>query len=193
MADALRRFVFRSKLTLTALPPRALITGQTQAMHAFRDEVETLVLGCGTHSMQITTAEGGDDAWRLLQLRAGWPWLPMQALNELLPPALSLHRLQAVAIDKGCYPGQEMVARLHYRGGHKRHLHGVMLSHAASAGEVLHSDQYEVGRLLDVVNTDSGIEAHAVLNDDVATQIKDGRPNAFNDNLVIRLDTSWPA
>ncbi len=193
VADALRRFVFRSKLTLTALPPRALITGQTQAMHAFRDEVETLVLGCGTHSMQITTAEGGDDAWRLLQLRAGWPWLPMQALNELLPPALSLHRLQAVAIDKGCYPGQEMVARLHYRGGHKRHLHGVMLSHAASAGEVLHSDQYEVGRLLDVVNTDSGIEAHAVLNDDVATQIKDGRPNAFNDNLVIRLDTSWPA
>ena len=193
VVDALRCFVFRSKLTLTALSPRALITGPAQAMHAIRDDVETLALGCGTHSMQITTAVGGDEAWRLPQLRAGWPWLPMQALNELLPPALSLHRLQAVAIDKGCYPGQEMVARLHYRGGHKRHLHGVTLSHAASAGEALSSDEHEVGRLLDVINTDAGIEALAVLNDDVATQIKDGRLNAFNDNLAIHLDTTWPA
>jgi folate-binding protein YgfZ len=193
LVDALRRFVFRSKLTLTALPPRALATGPAQSMQAVHDNTETLSLGCGTHSMQITTAAHGDDAWRLPQLREGWPWLPEQTLGELLPPALSLHRLQAVAIDKGCYPGQEIVARLHYRGGHKRHLHGVTLSHAASAGEPLRSDEHNVGCLLDIINTEAGIEALAVLNDDVAAQSRDGRLNILNENLMIRLDTPWPA
>lgn len=193
LADALRRFVFRSKLTLTALPPRALVGGHAEPMHAIHGETETLLFGCGTHSMQITTEGRGNDAWRLPQLRAGWPWLPVQVLNELLPPALSLHRLQAVAIDKGCYPGQEIVARLHYRGGHKRHLHGITLSQMASPGEALHSDEREVGRLLDVVATDAGIEALAVLNDDAVAQTKDGRLNALDNNLAIRLETQWPA
>ncbi|OOG49185.1 folate-binding protein YgfZ [Rhodanobacter sp. C01] len=193
LVDALRRFVFRSKLTLTALPLCALTTGPAQPIHAIQGEAETLSFGCGTHSMQITIEDDGNDAWRLLQLRAGWPWLPTQILNELLPPALSLHRLHAVAIDKGCYPGQEIVARLHYRGGHKRHLHGVTLSQMASPGEALRFDGREVGCLLDVIDTDSGVEALAVLSDDVFAQVANGRLNAFEDNLVVSLDTQWPA
>lgn len=193
LVDALRRFVFRSKLTLTALPPRTLTTGPVQPMHTIHGAAETLSFGCGTHSMQITIEDSGDDAWRLPQLRAGWPWLPAQVLNELLPPALSLHRLQAVAIDKGCYPGQEIVARLHYRSGHKRHLHHVILSQVASAGEALRLDEREAGYLLDVIDTGAGVEALAVLNDDVVARAINGRLNAFDDNLVIRLDTQWPA
>lgn len=193
LVDALRRFVFRSKLTLTALPPHALVTGPAQSVHTIHGEAETLSFGCGMHSMQITAEDGGDDAWRLPQLRAGWPWLPAQVLNELLPPALSLHRLHAVAIDKGCYPGQEIVARLHYRSGHKRHLHSAFLSQVASAGEALRLDGREVGYLLDVIDTDAGVEALAVLNDDVAEQAENGRLNSFDSNLVIRLGTRWPA
>jgi hypothetical protein len=34
-----------------------------------------------------------------------------------------MERLGAVAFDKGCFPGQEIAARLHFLGGHKRHLH----------------------------------------------------------------------
>ncbi|OOG57212.1 folate-binding protein YgfZ [Rhodanobacter sp. C03] len=192
MVDALRRFMFRSKLTLTALSPRALTTGPAQPMHAVHEDAETLSLGCGTHSMRITNADQGDDAWRLPQLHAGWPWLPVQRLNELLPPALSLHRLQAVAIDKGCYPGQEIVARLHYRGGNKRHLHGVILSQAANAGEVLRRDERDIGCLLNVISNDNSIEALALLNDDVVAQANDGRLNAFDDHGSIRLVTTWP-
>ena len=193
MVDALQRFVFRSKLTLTALPPRELATGPAQPMHVIDDEAETLSLGCGTHSMQITATNHGDDAWRLLQLRAGWPWLSGKALDALQPPALSLHRLHAVAIDKGCYPGQEIVARLHYRGGHKRHLHSVILSHAANAGEALRSGEREVGCMLDVISTDTTIEALVVLSDDVVTQANDGRLNAFDDGLVMHINNTWSA
>jgi folate-binding protein YgfZ len=193
MVEALQRFVFRSKLSITALPSRALTTGPSMPLHAISDDAEILSLGCDTHSLQITTADIGDDAWRLPQLRAGWPWLPTQTLNELLPAALSLQRLQAVAIDKGCYPGQEIVARLHYRGGHKRHLHSVTLSQAANAGDVLRHDDREVGCVLDVLTTHDGIAALVVLTDDAAAQARDGHLNPLNDNLMIQLDTSWSA
>ena len=193
MVEALRRFVFRSKLTLTALPPRALITGPGMPLSMISDEAGMLSLGCDSHSLRITASNIGDDAWRLPQLRAGWPWLPAQILNELLPAALSLQRLHAVAIDKGCYPGQEIVARLHYRGGHKRHLHSVTLSQAANAGDMLRDGDREVGCMLDVITTHGSIAALVVLNDDVAAQARDGYPGPFNDGVMIHLDTSWPA
>ncbi|NMW23796.1 tRNA-modifying protein YgfZ, partial [Rhodanobacter denitrificans] len=123
----------------------------------------------------------------------GWPWLPTQLLNELLPPALSLQRLHAAAIDKGCYPGQEIVARLHFRGGHKRHLHRVTLSQAANAGDVLRSDGREVGCVLEAITTDDRIEALVVLSDDVAAQAGDAHAQALDANVVMELVTSWPA
>lgn len=193
MVEALRRFLFRSKLSLTALPPRVLATGPSMPLHAISDDTEILSLGCETHSLQITAANIGDDAWRLPQLRAGWPWLPTQTLNELLPAALSLQRLQAVAIDKGCYPGQEIVARLHYRGGHKRHLHSVTLSQAANAGDMLSDGDREVGCVLDAISAQDCIAALVVLTDDVAAQAHDGHLHPLNDDLMIHLDTSWPA
>jgi hypothetical protein len=193
MADALQRFVFRSKLTLTASSLRALVTGPALAMHRVRVEGETLSLGCDDHSMQVTAEGESDDRWHLPQIQQGWPWLPDSALEELLPPALSLQRLQAVVIDKGCYPGQEIVARLHYRGGNKQHLHSVELSQPAISGEALRFDGREVGLLLDVITTNEDVKALAVLHDDAVSTKTNGRLNAFDDKLVIQLVTSWPA
>jgi hypothetical protein len=193
MTDALRRFVFRSKLTLTAASSRVLATGVALSMHVVQGEGETLALGCGNHSMQIKPAGESDDNWHLPQMLEGWPWLPEQSLGELLPPALSLQRLQAVVIDKGCYPGQEIVARLHYRGGHKQHMHSVELSQPAIAGEALLRDGREVGVLLDVITTSEDIKALAVLHDDVVSTKTNGRLNALDDKLVIHIDASWPA
>jgi folate-binding protein YgfZ len=43
--------------------------------------------------------------------------------GEWTPQALDLESIDAIRFDKGCYPGQEIAARLHFRGGNKRHLH----------------------------------------------------------------------
>lgn len=85
-----------------------------------------IVLGYGDRSLHLLPPDGDIDPaaanrWRLADVRAGWPTLPPDEA-EFLPPALGLERLGAVAFDKGCYPGQEIAARLHYRGGHKRGL-----------------------------------------------------------------------
>lgn len=60
--------------------------------------------------------------WRLDDALAGLPLLAPGCAGEFVPQALELERLDAIRFDKGCYPGQEIAARLHFRGGNKRRL-----------------------------------------------------------------------
>ena len=62
-------------------------------------------------------APGAVDAWTRADIDAGLPWLPPHALDAVLPSWLDLARLSGISHKKGCYPGQEIVARLHFRGG----------------------------------------------------------------------------
>lgn len=193
MAEALHRFVFRSKLKLSTQPGRTLTTGAAQPMHAVSHNNDFTSLGCGTHSLDIVTNREPDDAWRLLQMREGWPWLPSTVRDALLPAALSLQRMHAVAVDKGCYPGQEIVARLHFRGGHKRHLHRVTLSQPMPPGEMLHIDSREVGCVLDVISRDNRIEALVVLDDALTAQADASVTHVFNNHVAMKIEASWPA
>jgi folate-binding Fe-S cluster repair protein YgfZ len=54
---------------------------------------------------------------------------------------------QAVSFTKGCYIGQETVARLHYKGKPNRHLRGLRLSAPAPPGAALRLGEKEVGTL----------------------------------------------
>ena len=55
-------------------------------------------------------------------IRQGIPWLDAETSARFLPQDLNLDTLEAVSFSKGCYPGQEIVARLRYRGAVKRRL-----------------------------------------------------------------------
>lgn len=62
----------------------------------------------------------GTVAWDLLDVLAGLPRVLPETLEEFIPQALNLDLLGGIAFDKGCYTGQEIVARVHYRGTVKR-------------------------------------------------------------------------
>ncbi|WP_199100469.1 folate-binding protein YgfZ [Dyella sp. ASV21] len=192
LAQSLQRFVFRSKVKLTVLPVQTLGTAPARESYALHREGGAYIWGCGSHSL-VTGAATSDDDWRLPQIHAGWPWLPTAALGELLPPALSLERLQAVAFDKGCYPGQEIVARLHYRGGHKRHMHCVVLSQRLTEGTVLRQDGKGVAQLLDIAVTQTDVQALAVLDDEVVKQLENGVVNELDEGISLRVTKSWSA
>ena len=64
----------------------------------------------------------------------------------MIPQEAGLNE-RAVSFTKGCYVGQETVARLHYRGKPNRHLRGLRLSAPAERGDVLRRGSKEVGRL----------------------------------------------
>ncbi len=191
IATELRPFVFRSRLTITPRASLRLTASSAQPLYSLHDQAQGLCLGCGSHSLQITPSPVVDKGWQLQQLRLGWPWLVAGTQDTFLPTALSLQRLQAVAIDKGCYPGQEIVARLHYRGGHKQHLHGVELSQPEKSGALLRDSHGEVGRLLDVITTDEGTEALAVINDSFSAQLIDGQQGSLENSLMLRLASPW--
>jgi folate-binding protein YgfZ len=64
----------------------------------------------------------GEEAWTALECFAGLPRLDEQTSGKFLPQNLNLDRLDAVSFSKGCYPGQEIIARLKFRGEVKKRL-----------------------------------------------------------------------
>ena len=65
----------------------------------------------------------GSAAWCLLDILAGIPFLQTATSGEFIPQMLNLEALGGLCFTKGCYPGQEVVARLQYRGQLKRRLY----------------------------------------------------------------------
>ena len=59
---------------------------------------------------------GADERWRRLDLESGLPFVRAGSAGQFAPQHLNLDLLDAVSFDKGCYPGQEVVARMRYRG-----------------------------------------------------------------------------
>lgn len=77
--------------------------------------------------------------WDLQRIRAGMPMITRATQDAFVPQMLNLERLEAVSFSKGCYPGQEIVARAQYRGEVKRRLHHATLPSGvtASAGDAI--------------------------------------------------------
>jgi hypothetical protein len=64
----------------------------------------------------------GEPAWRWLDIRAGVPWITAATQDQFVPQMANLELIGAVNFQKGCYPGQEIVARTQYLGKLKRRL-----------------------------------------------------------------------
>lgn len=54
--------------------------------------------------------------WLSSEIERGMPWLVTETVDRFLPQMLGLERIGGLSYRKGCYPGQEIVARVHYRG-----------------------------------------------------------------------------
>jgi tRNA-modifying protein YgfZ len=81
-----------------------------------------------------------------LRIEAGRPRLGRDMGSETIPQEANLNE-RAVSFTKGCYVGQETVARLHYRGKPNRHLRGLRLSEPAEHGDPILLDEREVGKV----------------------------------------------
>jgi folate-binding protein YgfZ len=65
---------------------------------------------------------GSRETWRRLEVVAGQPQVYAATSEEFVAQMLNLDVLNAIAFDKGCYTGQEVIARTHYRGRVKRRM-----------------------------------------------------------------------
>lgn len=81
------------------------------------------------------------DHWRWLEVQSGLPTIEATTVDQFVPQMLNYEIVGGVDFQKGCYPGQEVVARSQYRGTIKRRMFLFDVDAAAAAGqEVLHSD-----------------------------------------------------
>ncbi len=67
---------------------------------------------------------------------------------------LNLDLLGVVSLDKGCYPGQEIVARTHYRGASKRRLFLFQAEQPVSAGDKVSNGERDVGEVVNAIGND---------------------------------------
>ena len=90
--------------------------------------------------------EVSEAAAELLRIERGRPRYGVDLDDSVIPQEAGLNE-RAVSFTKGCYVGQETVARLFYRGKPNRHLRGLRLSAPAGTGEPLRLGEKEVGRV----------------------------------------------
>ena len=87
-----------------------------------------------------------EQAVECLRIERGRPRYGLDLDDTVIPQEAGLNE-RAVSFTKGCYVGQETVARLHYRGKPNRHLRGLRLSQPAAAGEQLLLGERVVGHI----------------------------------------------
>lgn len=93
-----------------------------------------------------------EEAVECLRVEHGRPRYGIDLDDTVIPQEAGLNR-RAVSFTKGCYVGQETIARLHYRGKPNRHLRGLRLSTLAPTGTELLLDERPVGRLTTIADS----------------------------------------
>jgi folate-binding protein YgfZ len=107
------------------------------------------------HGLDLPTAS--DEAWELWRIESGIPAYGRDVTQENLPQETGLVP-ERVSFSKGCYTGQEVVARIHYRGKVNRHLFGIRVEGATGPsplhpGDELVADGKVVGSVTSAVES----------------------------------------
>ncbi len=72
--------------------------------------------------LDVNAAPVGAPAWQLLEIISGQPSITSKTSEVFVPQMLNLDTLDGISFKKGCYPGQEIVARVRYLGKIKRRM-----------------------------------------------------------------------
>jgi tRNA-modifying protein YgfZ len=147
VASRLSKFVLRSKVKIADQSAEWRVSGLVQgdagaqaspaAVNAQERDGESVIVCVGDKPhrwLRITAAHnaaasggadeavarGERDSWRRLDIAAGVPHVYAVTTEEFVAQMLNLDVLGAITFDKGCYTGQEVIARAHYRGRVKR-------------------------------------------------------------------------
>ncbi len=129
--------------------------------------------------------------WELQNIKAGIPSIYQNTLNQFTPHQVNLPALNGVSFTKGCYTGQEIVARMQYLGKLKQHLYHATVDAPQApqpADKIFITSQdnneNEIGMVVSVAaNVNNQYEILAVMQDNAIDQ----PPFLILDNIKIRL------
>jgi tRNA-modifying protein YgfZ len=142
------------------------------------------------------SAQRIQDAWCLADIRAGLPQVYAATSEAFVAQMLNLDLLDGISFTKGCYTGQEIIARTQHRGRIKRRLFRLLLPPGSwTVGQSLRLADGRQGRLTQVIKSDSRIEALAVLNIETDSPDTDSAPGieVAGTQLPLPYSLSQPA
>lgn len=104
--------------------------------------------------------QGDPEHWKQENIVAGWGEIETETVDMFLPQMLNYQVTGQISFTKGCYTGQEVVARMHYRGKLKRRMYlaSIETTKELNAGQPLYGGESEqsIGNLVNIASTTSG-------------------------------------
>jgi len=131
-----------AEITLGNVSARAIRTGVGVDLLCHSDQLGALQ----SILRHLGARDVAEDAVECLRVERGRPRYGFELDETVIPEEAGLNE-RAVSFSKGCYVGQETVARLHWRGKPNRHLRGIRLSGPAVTGDAVVLGERQVGRL----------------------------------------------
>lgn len=134
---------------------------------------------CFDNDANIDMTPAQDDqadrnAWQLEDIRSGLAWLTDAQQDHFLPQMLNWEALGGISFKKGCYTGQEVVARAHFRGQVKKRLMRLSVASASLpevGASVVNGDDKAVGEVVvSAPDHQGGVELLAVMSTKVAEE-----------------------
>jgi hypothetical protein len=135
----------------------------------------------------------GLPAWELARIRAGVPDLGEPSSERFIPQEANLEDLGGISYTKGCYTGQEVVARTKHLGRLKRRLYRVRAGFPLTPGQALYAGgEQSQGRVVNAApRPDGGWEALAVLRIEAANGDRPLTPEGEPDSALAILDLPY--
>lgn len=121
---------------ISETPPRFELYGSVENIRAVWEK------------LSIDAKPVGSSSWNTLDIKDAIPEVLPETKEAFVPQMINLEGIKALSFKKGCYPGQEIVARMHYLGKLKRHM---FLAHtddntAPTPGDSLFAEGSESGQ-----------------------------------------------
>lgn len=213
--DGLRRYVLRARVEIIAPEPQAEIRGAwgvpgpegppdglAAAWHcagagqrlsaALPGRAGLRWLLAGQPESGATRAGAGNDVtahWQDGDIAAGLAWIGATLSGEFLPQELGLEAVHGLSYSKGCYPGQEIIARVHARGRLKRQLRRFSAAGAAPAPgtRIVHATGSPGGSVITAIAATDGCRGLAVVDiegargSELRLELADGARLQFDD------------
>lgn len=124
------------------------------------------------------TTPVGADIWSLLDIQSGLPVIQSQTVESFVPQMVNLELINGVSFKKGCYPGQEIVARMQYLGKLKKRMYRahVASNEAIQPGDALYSGSSDntqsIGNIVNAqLSPEGGYDVLAVIQ---ITEVENG-------------------
>jgi tRNA-modifying protein YgfZ len=180
-AARLRKYVLRSKvkidpaagLSVSTLDREALPAGVSLTdprSHHEHDGISYISLPGHEQILLLSTHSSAADSraqarWHLENIRAGLPQVYPQTHEAFVAQMLNLDLLNGISFEKGCYTGQEIIARTHFRGAIKRRIfrYTAACPPPTPGSRIVAGDQH-AGDVVDATSSGAGCELLAVVS-----------------------------